>query len=88
MNKNTQEIIKNILLLNPVDMERISIEYDVNKKELDYIIKWFGVEENCSQLNTCDDYLEYQQISTIIFHNVIVEIQNDIERILNEIEIE
>ena len=69
-------------------MERISIEYDVNKKELDYIIKWFGVEENCSQLNTCDDYLEYQQISTIIFHNVIVEIQNDIERILNEIEIE
>lgn len=84
MNNNTQEIIKKILLLNPVDMERISIDHDVNKKELDYIINWFGVEEDCKQLNTCDDYLEYQQITPILFHNVIIEIQKDIEKILNE----
>lgn len=83
MNTKTHEIIKKILFLNPTDMERISIEYNVNKKELDYIINWYQVEKECAQLNICDDYLEYQEIPTIIFHNVIIEIQKDIEKILN-----
>lgn len=86
MNSKTQEIIKRILFDNTgIISETLPIECNVTRKELDYIIKWFRVEEDCEQFNINENYPGDETIiSTFIFKLVIIQIENSINRLLNE----
>lgn len=86
MNSKTQEIIKRILLDNTgIISETLPLACNVTRKELNYIINWYNVEEDCEQFNINDNYPEDETIiSPFIFKLVIIQIENSINRLLND----
>lgn len=77
------EIIKRCLFLKDNELERISIEYNVNLSEFNYLMNWFQVEDSDAQFNANYKYEKNDNITTIMFHNGIIDIQNSINKLLD-----
>ena len=77
------EIIKKCLFLKNNELERISIEYNINLAEFNYLLNWFQVENSDAQFNANYSYKKTDNIPVIMFHNGIIDIQNSINELLN-----
>lgn len=77
------EIIKRCLFLKNNELERISIEYNINLAEFNYLMNWFQVENSDAQFNANYSYEKTDNIPVIMFHNGIIDIQNSINELLN-----
>ena len=86
MNKKLNEIIKIILFGTNEEINRIALNYDVTLDELKELNNYFQIQDSdalsVAQVMDIENYYPNSNVSTIIFHNYIVEVLNDLNEML------
>lgn len=86
MNKKLNEIIKTILFGTNEEINRIALNYDVTLDELKELNNYFQIQDSdalsVAQVMDIENYYPNSNISTIVFHNYIVEVLNDLNEML------
>lgn len=86
MNKKLNEIIKTILFGTDEEINRIALNYDVTLDELKELNNYFQIQDSdalsVAQVMDIENYYPNSNVSTIIFHNYIVEVLNDLNEML------
>ena len=86
MNKKLNEIIKTILFGTDKEIQRIALNYDVTLNELEQLNNYFQIKDSdalsVAQVKDIENYYPNSNVSTIIFHNYIVEVLNDLNEML------
>lgn len=86
MNNKLDKIIKTLLLGTNKEIQRIPLEYDVNLNELKDLLNHFQIKNSdalsVAQVMDTEKLYSNSDISTIVFNNAIIEIQNDINAFL------
>lgn len=86
MNKKLNEIIKIILFGTDEEINRIALNYDVTLNELKELNNYFQIQDSdalsVAQVMDIENYYPNSNISTIVFHNYIVEVLNDLNEML------
>ena len=86
MNKKLNEIIKTILFGTDEEIQRIPLEYNVTLEELKELNNYFLIQDSdalsVAQVMDIENYYPNSNISTIVFHNYIVEVLNDLNEML------
>lgn len=86
MNKKLNEIIKIILFGTNEEINRIALNYDVTLDELKELNNYFQIQDSdalsVAQVMDIENYYPNSNISTIVFHNYIVEVLNDLNEML------
>ena len=86
MNKKLNEIIKTILFGTDEEINRIALNYDVTLNELKELNNYFQIQDSdalsVAQVMDIENYYPNSNISTIVFHNYIVEVLNDLNEML------
>ena len=86
MNKKLNEIIKIILFGTDEEINRIALNYDVTLDELKELNNYFQIQDSdalsVAQVMDIENYYPNSNISTIVFHNYIVEVLNDLNEML------
>ena len=86
MNKKLNEIIKIVLFGTNEEINRIALNYDVTLDELKKLNDYFQIQDSdalsVAQVKDIENYYPNSNVSTIIFHNYIVEVLNDLNEML------
>lgn len=86
MNKKLNEIIKIVLFGTDEEINRIALNYDVTLNELKELNNYFQIQDSdalsVAQVMDIENYYPNSNISTIVFHNYIVEVLNDLNEML------
>ena len=86
MNKKLNEIIKIIFFGTDEEINRIALNYDVTLNELKELNNYFQIQDSdalsVAQVMDIENYYPNSNVSTIIFHNYIVEVLNDLNEML------
>lgn len=86
MNKKLNEIIKIVLFGTDEEINRIALNYDVTLDELKELNNYFQIQDSdalsVAQVMDIENYYPNSNISTIVFHNYIVEVLNDLNEML------
>lgn len=86
MNKKLNEIIKIVLFGTDEEINRIALNYDVTLDELKELNNYFQIQDSdalsVAQVMDIENYYPNSNVSTIIFHNYIVEVLNDLNEML------
>ena len=86
MNKKLNEIIKTVLFGTDEEINRIALNYDVTLDELKQLNDYFQIQDSdalsVAQVMDIENYYPNSNVSTIIFHNYIVEVLNDLNEML------
>ena len=86
MNKKLNEIIKTILFGTDEEINRIALNYDVTLNELKELNNYFQIQDSdalsVAQVMDIENYYPNSNVSTIVFHNYIVEVLNDLNEML------
>ena len=86
MNKKLNEIIKTILFGTDEEINRIALNYDVTLDELKELNNYFQIQDSdalsVAQVMDIENYYPNSNVSTIVFHNYIVEVLNDLNEML------
>ena len=89
MNKKLNEIIKIILFGTNEEINRIALNYDVTLDELKELNNYFQIQDSdalsVAQVMDIENYYPNSNISTIVFHNYIVEVLNDLNEMLSDV---
>lgn len=89
MNKKLNEIIKTILFGTDEEINRIALNYDVTLDELKELNNYFQIQDSdalsVAQVMDIENYYPNSNISTIVFHNYIVEVLNDLNEMLSDV---
>lgn len=86
MNKKLNEIIKIVLFGTNEEINRIALNYDVTLNELKELNNYFQIQDSdalsVAQVMDIENYYPNSNVSTIVFHNYIVEVLNDLNEML------
>ena len=86
MNNKLDKIIKTLLLGTNKEIQRIPLEYDMTLEELKKLYDFFQIKDSdalsVAQVKDEENFYPNSNISTIIFNNALIEIQNDINEVL------
>lgn len=86
MNKKLNEIIKIVLFGTDEEINRIALNYDVTLEELKELNNYFQIQDSdalsVAQVMDIENYYPNSNVSTIVFHNYIVEVLNDLNEML------
>lgn len=86
MNKKLNEIIKIVLFGTDEEINRIALNYDVTLNELKELNNYFQIQDSdalsVAQVMDIENYYPNSNVSTIVFHNYIVEVLNDLNEML------
>ena len=86
MNKKLNEIIKIVLFGTNEEINRIALNYDVTLDELKKLNDYFQIQDSdalsVAQVKDIENYYPNSNVSTIIFHNYIIEVLEDINKVL------
>lgn len=86
MNKKLNEIIKTVLFGTNEEINRIALNYDVTLDELKKLNDYFKIQDSdalsVAQVMDIENYYPNSNVSTIVFHNYIVEVLNDLNEML------
>lgn len=86
MNKKLNEIIKIVLFGTDEEINRIALNYDVTLDELKELNNYFQIQDSdalsVAQVMDIENYYPNSNVSTIVFHNYIVEVLNDLNEML------
>ena len=86
MNKKLNEIIKTVLFGTDEEINRIALNYDVTLDELKKLNDYFKIQDSdalsVAQVMDIENYYPNSNVSTIVFHNYIVEVLNDLNEML------
>ena len=86
MNKKLNEIIKIVLFGTNEEINRIALNYDVTLDELKELNNYFQIQDSdalsVAQVMDIENYYPNSNVSTIVFHNYIVEVLNDLNEML------
>ena len=89
MNKKLNEIIKTILFGTDEEINRIALNYDVTLDELKELNNYFQIQDSdalsVAQVMDIENYYPNSNVSTIVFHNYIVEVLNDLNEMLSDV---
>lgn len=89
MNNKLNEIIKTVLFGNNEEINRIALNYTVTLDELKELNNYFQIQNsvalnNAIMLDTEKVY-KNSDVSTILFHNYIIEVLEDIDNVLKDV---
>lgn len=89
MNKKLDKIIKTVLFGNSEEINRIALDYTVTVEELKELNNYFQIQDsvalnNAIMLDT-EKLYKNSDVSTILFHNYIIEVLEDINNILKDV---
>lgn len=86
MNKKLNEIIKIVLFGTNEEINRIALNYDVTLDELKELNNYFQIQDSdalsVAQVMDIENYYPNSNVSTIVFHNYIIEVLNDLNEML------
>ena len=86
MNKKLNEIIKTVLFGTDEEINRIALNYDVTLDELKELNNYFQIQDSdalsVAKVMDIENYYPNSNVSTIVFHNYIVEVLNDLNEML------
>ena len=86
MNKKLNEIIETVLFGTDEEINRIALNYDVTLDELKELNNYFQIQDSdalsVAQVMDIENYYPNSNVSTIVFHNYIVEVLNDLNEML------
>lgn len=86
MNKKLNEIIKIVLFGTNEEINRIALNYDVTLDELEQLNNYFQIKDSdalsVARVMDIENYYPNSNVSTIVFHNYIVEVLNDLNEML------
>ena len=86
MNKKINEIIKIVLFGTNEEINRIALNYDVTLDELKKLNDYFQIQDSdalsVAQVKDIENYYPNSNVSTIIFHNYIIEVLEDLNTML------
>ncbi|WBF81895.1 hypothetical protein [Staphylococcus virus vB_SurM-PSU6] len=86
MNKKLNEIIKTVLFGTNEEINRIALNYDVTLDELKKLNDYFQIQDSdalsVAQVMDIENYYPNSNISTIVFHNYIIEVLEDLNKML------
>ena len=86
MNKKLNEIIKIVLFGTNEEINRIALNYDVTLNELEQLNNYFQIKDSdalsVARVMDIENYYPNSNVSTIVFHNYIVEVLNDLNEML------
>lgn len=86
MNKKLNEIIKIVLFGTNEEINRISLNYDVTLNELKELNNYFKIQDSdalsVAQVMDIENYYPNSNVSTIVFHNYIIEVLEDLNTML------
>ena len=89
MNKKLNEIIKIVLFGTDEEINRIALNYDVTLDELKELNNYFQIQDSdalsVAQVMDIENYYPNSNVSTIVFHNYIVEVLNDLNAMLSDV---
>ena len=89
MNKKLNEIIKTILFGTDEEINRIALNYDVTLDELKELNNYFQIQDSdalsVAQVMDIENYYPNSNVSTIVFHNYIVEVLEDLNNMLSDV---
>lgn len=89
MNNKLNEIIKTVLFGNNEEINRITLDYTVTLDELKKLNDYFQIQDsvalnNAIMLDT-EKLYKNSDVSTILFHNYIIEVLEDINNVLKDV---
>lgn len=86
MNKKLDKIIKTLLLGSDKEIQRLPLEYDVTLKELEQLNNYFKIKDSdalsVARVKDVENFYPNSNVSTIVFNNYIVEVVDDINKML------
>lgn len=86
MNKKLNEIIKTVLFGTNEEINRIALNYDVTLDELKKLNDYFKIQDSdalsVAQVMDIENYYPNSNVSTIVFHNYIIEVLEDLNEML------
>lgn len=86
MNKKLNEIIKIVLFGTNEEINRIALNYDVTLDELKELNNYFKIQDSdalsVAQVMDIENYYPNSNVSTIVFHNYIIEVLEDLNTML------
>lgn len=86
MNKKLNEIIKTVLFGTNEEINRIALNYDVTLDELKELNNYFQIQDSdalsVAQVMDIENYYPNSNVSTIVFHNYIIEVLEDLNTML------
>ena len=86
MNKKLNEIIKIVLFGTNEEINRIALNYDVTLDELKELNNYFQIQDSdalsVAQVMDIENYYPNSNVSTIVFHNYIIEVLEDLNTML------
>ncbi len=86
MNKKLNEIIKIVLFGTNEEINRIALNYDVTLNELKELNNYFKIQDSdalsVAQVKDIENYYQNSNVSTIVFHNYIIEVLEDLNSML------
>ena len=86
MNKKLNEIIKIVLFGTNEEINRIALNYDVTLNELKELNNYFKIQDSdalsVAQVMDIENYYPNSNVSTIVFHNYIIEVLEDLNTML------
>lgn len=89
MNKKLNEIIKIVLFGTNEEINRIALNYDVTLDELKELNNYFQIQDSdalsVAQVMDIENYYPNSNVSTIVFHNYIVEVLEDLNNMLSDV---
>ena len=89
MNKKLNEIIETVLFGTDEEINRIALNYDVTLDELKELNNYFQIQDSdalsVAQVMDIENYYPNSNVSTIVFHNYIVEVLNDLNEMLSDV---
>ena len=89
MNKKLNEIIKTVLFGTNEEINRIALNYDVTLNELKELNNYFQIQDSdalsVAQVMDIENYYPNSNVSTIVFHNYIIEVLEDINNMLSDV---
>ena len=89
MNKKLNEIIKIVLFGTNEEINRIALNYDVTLNELKKLNNYFQIQDSdalsVAQVMDIENYYPNSNVSTIIFHNYIIEVLEDLNKMLSDV---
>ena len=89
MNKKINEIIKIVLFGTNEEINRIALNYDVTLNELKKLNNYFQIQDSdalsVAQVMDIENYYPNSNVSTIIFHNYIIEVLEDLNKMLSDV---
>lgn len=89
MNKKLNEIIKTVLFGTNEEINRIALNYDVTLDELKELNNYFQIQDSdalsVAQVMDIENYYPNSNVSTIVFHNYIIEVLEDLNNMLSDV---